>query len=131
MVVVYATVADVVALGRTLTTDEQEKASQFIEIASAKLRITANKYGKDIDTMIAENGDYAYAVKEVVVKSVLRALDSSADNTPAATQASQAAMGYSVSMTYLNAGQSLYFLKNELKELGIIRQKFGAMEVYS
>ena len=80
--------------------------------------------------MIADNPDMALAVREIVVKAVLRAIDSSADGSPAATQTSQSAMGYSLSMTYLNAGQSLYFLRNELKELGIIRQRYGVMEVY-
>lgn len=74
--------------------------------------------------------DYALTVKAIISKAVVRSLDCSADNAPPAVQASQAAMGYSVSMTYLNSGQSLYFLKNELKELGIIRQRWGAMEVY-
>jgi hypothetical protein len=33
-------------------------------------------------------------------------------------------------MTYFNAGQSLYFLKSELKDLGLMRQSYGALEVY-
>ena len=35
-----------------------------------------------------------------------------------------------MSYTYLNAGQDIYFLRNELKELGILRQKCGTLEVY-
>lgn len=127
---VYATVSDVIALGRTLNANETDKAERYCEIASAKLRIQASKYGKSIDSMITADEDYELAVKEIVVKSVIRALDANADSNPAAIQASQAAMGYSVSMTYLNSGQALYFLKNELKDLGIIRQRFGAMEVF-
>ena len=38
--------------------------------------------------------------------------------------------GYSATATYINAGQSLYFLRNELKDLGIIRQTYGLLEVY-
>lgn len=130
MATTYATVNDIIILGRPLNPSETDKAQQFLEIASAKLRITADKYDKDIDMMIAENEDYSLAVKEIIVKSVLRALDSSADSSTATTQTSQSAMGYSLSMTYLNAGQALYFLKNELKDLGILRQKFGGMELY-
>ncbi len=130
MAAVYATVEDVQTLGRQLTAQEQEKAEALLPVASAKLRLTGAKYNRDIDLMIADNPDMALAVREIVVKAVLRAIDSSADGSPAATQTSQSAMGYSLSMTYLNAGQSLYFLRNELKELGIIRQRYGVMEVY-
>lgn len=129
----YATVADIEAVGRTLTAAEQQIAQVLLEQASAKLRMTARQYGCNIDEMIADKdtgADYALVVKSVVVQAVLRALDSSADTNPPAVQASQAALGYSVSMTYLNSGQALYFLKNELKELGLLRQLCGVLEVY-
>ena len=80
--------------------------------------------------MIFDDPDVGQAAREITVKAVIRAIDSSADSTPPAVQASQAALGYSVSMTYLNSGQALYFLKNELKELGIMRQRYGTLEVY-
>ncbi len=126
----YAYVADIANFGRTLTAREQDIAEKFIESACAKLRLIAKRYGVDIDARVAADEDYAAVVKETIVKSVIRALDSAADTSPPAVQASQSAMGYSVSMTYLNSGQSLYFLKNELKELGILRQRWGALEVY-
>ena len=80
--------------------------------------------------MIADEPDIELVAKDIIVRAVLRAVDAIADSSPAASQASQSAMGYSVSMTYLNAGQQLYFLRNELKELGVMRQRYGAMEVY-
>lgn len=126
----YVSVADILAFGRPLTAHEQDIAEQFITAACSKLRVIAKRYGIDIDSLAAEDEDYANVVKSTVVKSVVRALDSAADTTPPAVQASQSAMGYSVSMTYLNSGQSIYFLKNELKELGILRQRWGALEVY-
>lgn len=126
---VYATVADV-ALLRPLTMQEQEQTPVLLENASAKLRLLAKKYGRDLDALIAADEDYGTAVKAVVVQAVIRALNSITDNTPPAVQSSQAAMGYSLSMTWLNSGQSLYFLKNELKDLGIMRQRFSVMEVY-
>ncbi len=131
---VYAKLSDITALGVTLTAAQSQAAEVLLETASAKLRITARKYGKNIDSMIADENtgeDYAIAVKSVVIQSICRALDSIADSSPAITQASQSALGYSASMTFLNAGQSLYFLRNELKDLGILRQTFGALEVYS
>ena len=126
---VYATVEDV-ALLRTLTSQEQEQAAALLETASSKLRLAAKKYGYVLDDMIAEDEDYGTEVKAVVVQAVIRALNSVSDSSPPAVQSSQAALGYSVSMTWLNSGQALYFLKNELKELGFLRQRFGALEVY-
>lgn len=126
---VYATIADVELL-RPLTLQEQEQTPVLLGNASAKLRLLAKKYGRSLDELIAEDEDYGTAVKAVVVQAVIRALNSITDNTPPAVQSSQAAMGYSLSMTWLNSGQSLYFLKNELKDLGLMRQRFSVMEVY-
>ena len=129
----YAETSDIKALGKNLTAQEEETAEILLDTASSKLRIIAHKYGKDIDKMINDekNGDdYALVVKNVVIQAVLRALTSISDTSPAITQGSQSALGYSVSMTYLNAGQSLYFLRNELKDLGLLRQTWGAVEVY-
>ncbi|MBQ7003678.1 MAG: hypothetical protein IJN57_06940 [Oscillospiraceae bacterium] len=132
MASVYAQTSDITAFGRTLTPAQEQAAQNLLETASAKLRITAAKYGKDIDGMIvdaATGEDFALAVKSVIVQAVCRALNSM-DTSPAITQGSQSALGYSASVTYLNAGQSLYFLRNELKDLGILRQTYGALEVY-
>lgn len=126
---VYAAVADI-QLFRPLTAQEQEQAESLLDSASAKLRLTAKKYGCDLDGMISADPDYGTAVKSVVVQAVIRALNSVSDNSPPAVQSSQAALGYSVSMTWLASGQALYFLKNELKDLGLLRQRFGALEVY-
>lgn len=126
---VYATTADV-ALLRPLTAQESEQAESLLVSASAKLRLIAKKYGRDLDGLISSDEDYGTAVKAVVTQAVIRALNSVSDNTPPAVQSSQAAMGYSLSMTWLASGQSLYFLKNELKELGLTRQRFDVMEVY-
>lgn len=130
---IYANPSDIISTGRTLTDAQQYAAGVLLEDASAKLRLTAMKYGKDIDALIDDevNGyDYAIVVKNVVVQAVCRALTCLSDSSPAVTSGTQSALGYSVSMTYLNAGQNLYFLKNELKELGFFRQSYGALEVY-
>lgn len=130
---VYASVNDLTALGISLTAQQQEAAEILLETASARLRIEAEKYGMDVDEMIADEKsgeDYALTVKNIIVQAVTRALSSISDTEPAVTQASQSALGYSVSMNYLNAGQSLYFLRNELKDLGFMQQTYGALEVY-
>lgn len=126
----YATIEDVIKLGRKLTAEEQEKAAALLPVACAKLSTACKKYGNDLDIMIADEPDVELVAKDIIVRATLRAVDTIADSSPATSQASQSAMGYSVSMTYLNAGQQLYFLRNELKELGVMRQRYGAMEVY-
>lgn len=129
---VYAEASDIIALGKNLTSAQIETAEILIKTASSKLRLIASRYGKDIDKMMNDvitGEDYKAVVKSIIVQAVCRALNSISD-TPPVMQESQSALGYSASMTYLNAGQSLYFLRNELKELGILRQQFGAFEVY-
>lgn len=129
---VYATVSDITALGRSLTNQQQDAAEVLLVQASAKLRLAAHKYGKNIDTMIADpvtGKDFALAVKSVVVQAVCRALDSVESNT-VASQGTESIGAYSLTMSYLNAGQSLYFLRNELKDLGLMQQRYGLLDMY-
>lgn len=129
---VYATVSDITALGRSLTNQQQDAAEVLLVQASAKLRLAAHKYGKNIDTMIADpvtGEDFTLAVKSVVVQAVCRALDSVESNT-VASQGTESIGAYSLTMSYLNAGQSLYFLRNELKDLGLMQQRYGLLDMY-
>ncbi|MCR4759843.1 MAG: phage Gp19/Gp15/Gp42 family protein [Oscillospiraceae bacterium] len=128
----YATAADILAIGRSLTSQKQENAEVLITQASAKLRLTAKKYNKDIDAMIADpvsGQDYALAVKSVIVQAVCRALDS-VESSAAVSQSSETLGPYSYNFSYLNAGQSLYFLRNELKDLGLVKQWYGPIDLY-
>lgn len=131
----YADIADIRAVGYQLSAAQEPAAQTLIEQASAKLRITARKFGKDIDRLIgdADTGeDYALAVKSVIVQAIIRALDSMSAPTSAATQGTETIGAYSLTYTYANAGQKLCFLKNELKDLGLYRpQQFGALELYA
>ena len=129
---VYASVEDITALGRSLTNQQSEAADVLLEQASAKLRLFAQKYGKNIDDMIADpviGEDFALAVKSVVVQAVCRALDSVESNT-VASQGTESIGAYSLTMSYLNAGQSLYFLRNEMKDLGLMQQRYGLLDMY-
>lgn len=128
----YAEVSDILALGRSLTNQQQEAAEVLLMQASAKLRLTAHKYGRDIDAMIADpvsGEDYALDVKSVIVQAVIRALDS-VESSAVVSQSSETLGPYSYNFSYLNAGQQLYFLRNELKELGLMRQVFGWLDLY-
>lgn len=128
MAVNYASVEDLRLFNSALTAQEREQAESLLAAASAKLRLTAKRYGKDLDELVKDE-DYLLVVRENVANCVRRAIESYKNDTTA-SQTSQTALGYSVSMTYLNAGQSLYYLRNELKDLGILRQRYGGMEVY-
>lgn len=128
----YATVSDIIALGKNLTAEEQTSAEILIQTASSKIRMIARKYGIDIDKNISDTttgDDLSVAVKNAVVQSVIRAIDSLSATSSAVSQNSETNGAYNISMTYLNAGQSLYFLNNELKDLGIIRQRYGAIDL--
>ncbi len=130
----YAEISDINALGKIFTNSQLTAIENLLDTASSKLRIIAAKNGRNIDDMINDGilgDDYRNAVKSIIIQSVLRAVDSMENVPSTVSQGSQSALGYSVSMTYLNAGQNLYFLRNELKELGIIRQTYGAVEVYN
>lgn len=129
---VYAAVSDITALGRSLTNQQQEAAEVLIAEASAKLRLMAQKYKKNIDELIADpvtGEDYALAVKSVVVQAVCRALDAINDSG-AVSSASESLGPYSYTFQYANAGQLLYFLRNELKDLGLMQQRYGFLNLY-
>ena len=126
----YASVSDIEALGISLTAAQHDAAEILLDTASSKLRLAAKKSGKDLDKMISDDPDYGIAVKGIVIQAVTRALNSITDSSPALSQGSETNGSYSVSMTYLNAGQSLYYLRNELKELGLRRQTYGALDIY-
>lgn len=132
---VYATVGDIRAAGYPLSVSQEAAANTLLEQASAKLRTQARNIGKDVDAMIADpvsGEDFALAVKSVVVQAVCRGLDSGLNTGGGVlTQGSQTLGAYSVQQTFFNPGQSLYFTRNELKDLGLYRsQTFGAVELY-
>lgn len=126
----YAALKDVATLGYTLTAQQTEAAETLLSTASAKLRVIAKKHGKNLDEMCRDE-DFEIAVKSTVIQAVMRALNSISETSPAVSQDTETNGSYSISMTYLNAGQSLYFLRNELKDLGLLRQTYGAIELYN
>ena len=130
---IYASIADIRAAGYPLSAAQETAANTLLEQASAKLRTQARSVGKDIDALIADpvtGEDFGLAVKSVVVQAVCRGLDS-AGGSGCITQGSQSLGSYSVQQTFFNPGQSLYFVRGELKDLGLYRsQVFGAIDVY-
>lgn len=125
----YATVADVAALWRPLTTAETTRAEALIPIICDSLRVEADKVGKDLDEMIADSTALASVAKSVTVDVVARTLMTSTDQEPT-TQFSQSALGYSVSGTFLVPGGGLFIKKSELARLGIRRQQRRVIDLW-
>lgn len=125
----FATVDELQKLWRNLKHDEQERAKALLKIVSDSLRVEARKVGKDLDKLVEADSDYANVVKSVTVDVVARTLMTSTDQEPM-TQKTESALGYSFSGSFLVPGGGLFIKDNELKRLGLKRQRFGVMEIY-
>ncbi len=125
----YATVDDLTALWRPMSTMEQERATALLEVVSASLRTEAHQVGKNLDKMVEADGDLALVAKSVTVDVVARTLMTSTDQEPM-TQIAQGAGGYSASGTFLVPGGGLFIKKSELARLGLRRQRYGVVEIY-
>ncbi len=126
---VLATIEDVMAF-TTLTEEEIVKAETLLPIISARLRYEAKKVGKNLDEMIADDLDLGIVAKSVIAGIVERTLKLQKSDSPVFSQYSESALGYSYSGTIPNPGESLYIKKNELKALGLKRQRFGVIDFY-
>ncbi len=123
----FATLDDVLLLsGKAYTESEQERIEELLPLVSDALRYEAAKVDKDIDNMITDDdtGAYASVVKMVTVDIVCRVMRQSLDGEPM-SQESQSALGYTWSGTFAipGGGISGAIMKNDLKRLGIRRQK--------
>ena len=125
----YATVDDIRALWRPLTTEEAERAEALIPTVCASLRLAAKKVGMDLDALVEADPDLAEVAKSVTVDVVARALMTSTTSEPM-TQFSESALGYSASGTFLVPGGGLFIKNSELERLGIRRQRYGVIEYY-
>ena len=127
----YATLNDVITYFRPLTTAEIEKVQVMLVDLSEVLKVKAHEYGKDIDQMIAMEPGYATTVKIVLCGIIGRVLRQDTDGEPM-SQYSQSALGYSVSGSPVMAGggAASAILKNDLKALGLKRQRYGGIELY-
>ena len=127
--IAYATVQDVADLWRAMTAAEQTRAETLIPVICSSLRREAAKVGKDLDAMVEADDDLAQVAKSVTVDVVARTLMTSTNQEPM-TQHSEAALGYSVSGTFLVPGGGLFIKKSELARLGLRRQRIGVIELY-
>ena len=125
----FATIDDLTTLWRPMSSDEQIRATALLPVVSNRLRQEADNVGKDIDLMISESEVYKDVVKSVTVDIVARTLMTSTTSEPM-TQYSESALGYSVSGTFLTPGGGLFIKRDELKALGLRKQRYGVIDFY-
>ncbi len=127
----FATLNDVVAIsGVNYTSAEQERIATLLPLICSSLRFEAVKVGKDLDEM-AEDASYASVLKLVTCDIVIRAMRQTQTGDPL-SQESQSANGYSWSGTYAIPGGGIAgaIMNNDLKRLGLRRQKYGVIDFY-
>jgi hypothetical protein len=129
----YATVDDVIALYRPLTSDEVVKTESLLPVISDRLRYEAEKVGLDLDAKIEANPVLANVARSVTVDIVARTLmtPTTAGGYGPMTNMTQSAGGYSVGGTFLNPGGGLFIKNSELQALGIRRQRYGGLGIYA
>ena len=125
----FATIEDIRKLWRSLTPEEEERASALLQKVSSILRSEADKVGKDLDLMIQQKPYLADVAASVTVDVVARALATPTNQEPV-SQFTESAMGYSYSGTYLVPGGGVFIKKAELARLGLKRQKMGGMKLW-
>lgn len=125
----FATIEDLTNLWRPLTQEETTRAEALLPVVSDRLRLEAERVGKDIDDMMEKSVTYSNVAKSVTVDIVARTLMTSTSKEPM-TQYSESALGYSMSGTFLTPGGGLFIKRDELKALGLRRQRYGVIEFY-
>lgn len=108
-----------------LTDAEREHVETLLEYASSLLRVEASNRGYNLDLIISRDRAKKTVAKMIVLASVKRAMHTNEVTEAPLEQFSQSALGYTVSGTYLNPGDDIYFLNNELKRLGIKKKAQG------
>lgn len=125
----FATIEDIVALWRPMTTAETTRATALLPVVSDSLRMEAHKVGKNLDEMIEDNPWLTTVAKSVTVDIVARTLMTSTTAEPM-TQMTESALGYSFSGSYLVPGGGLFIKKSELARLGLRKQRIGVIDLW-
>jgi len=128
----FAALADVQTLtGMTYSEAEQGRINALLPMVSDALCWEAERVGQNLQQMIYENDALASVAKMVTVDIVVRVLRQSQEGEPMA-QESQSALGYTWSGTYAvpGGGISGAIMRNDLKRLGIKRQRYGVIDLW-
>lgn len=124
----YATIEDITTLYRPLTEAETTKATALLPVVSARLRQYGKHTGRDLDAMIEADENLAVVAKSVTVDVIARNLQTPTEGPPM-SQFSEAALGYSVSGTFLVPGGGIFIKNSELKALGLLRPKYRTLDM--
>lgn len=123
----FATIEQLQAFWKTLTTPEQSRANVLLELASARLREIGYDVSVDVDAQVAARESYAITARWVVMEAVKRAMLTPTDVPPVETY-SQTAGPYSENYKYTNPSGDLWFKKSELTALGLYgKQSLGSI----
>lgn len=114
----YATVSDIEARWRTLTSDEEAKAAVLLDDAAAILDTLA--VFDSSDPNVAAN------LRTVSCNMVIRSMSSSGDSF-GMSQGSMTAGPYTQSWTYANPSGDMYLTKMEKRLLGITSDYIGSI----
>lgn len=125
----FATTEDVTALWRPMSQEEVTRATALLPVISDTLRVEAEKVGVDLDVKVSESTAFANVLRSTTVDVLARTLMTPTDKEPM-VQESQSALGYSWSGTFLTPGGGLFIKNDELKRLGLKRQRFGVRYLY-
>ena len=128
----FAALSDVQTLtGMTYSESEQGRINALLPMVSDALCWEAERVGQNLQQMIYENDALASVAKMVTVDIVVRVLRQSQEGEPM-SQESQSALGYTWSGTYAvpGGGISGAIMRNDLKRLGIKRQRYGVIDLW-
>lgn len=128
----FATLDDLRSMYGTSYTEEQEtRIATLLPMVSNLIRVAGTDAGVDIEARMDDDEAYASVVKMVTCDVVARVLRQSTDGEPM-SQESQGALGYTWSGTYAipGGGAAMSLMRNELKLLGLRRQRYGVMEIW-
>lgn len=125
----FATIEDLETLWRPLKEEEKLRAQALLETVSHALKVEGKNVKKNLDELVLADESYKFVVKSITVDIVARTLMTSTNQEPM-TQFSESALGYSVSGSFLVPGGGLFIKDNELKRLGLKKQKYGVIDFY-
>lgn len=126
----FVSVTEVMQLWRQMSETEQTRTKALLPIISDCLRQAALQRGKNLDKMIADGEVLMSVVKAVTVDVLSRVMRQDTTGEPM-TQESQTALGYNWQGTYAIPGGGIAnaIMKNDLKRLGLRRQRTGAIDL--
>lgn len=119
----FATVADLEARWRDLTTDEEAQAAVLLDDATAYLQALV-----EVDT---EDETQAANLKMVCCNMVKRAMTSAASDAFGVTDATATMGPFTQRVAYANPSGDMYVLKSERILLGIGAATFGSIRAHA